>query len=69
MKELKTEIAVKETDLQRAHKVILMLLFFKACIVHVVFDAFVTSLSLSDSQERGAGHLKKKKDVCMEYET
>lgn len=46
-----------------------MLLFFKACIVHVVFDAFVTSLSMSDSQERGAGHLKKKKDVCMEYET
>lgn len=37
-----------------------MLLFFKACIVHVVFDAFVNSLSLSDSQERGAGHLKKK---------
>lgn len=46
-----------------------MLLFFKACIVHVVFDALVTSLSMSDSQERGAGHLKKKKDVCMEYET
>ena len=46
-----------------------MLLFFKACIVHVVFDAFVTSLSLSDSQERGAGHLKKKNGVCMEYET
>ena len=47
-----------------------MLLFFKACIVHVVFDAFVTSLSMSDSQERGAGHLKKKKDVwSMKHET
>lgn len=46
-----------------------MLLFFKACIVHVVFDAFVTSLSLSDSQERRAGHLKKKNGLCMEYET
>ena len=44
-----------------------MLLFFKACILHVVFDALVNSLSLSDSQERGAGHLKKKKVVCIEY--
>ena len=48
-----------------------MLLFFKACIVHVVFDAFVTSLSMSDSQERGAGHLKKKKMYVwsMKHET
>lgn len=42
-----------------------MLLFFKACIVHVVCDAFVTSLSLSDSQERGAGHYFEEKKRCM----